>query len=76
MEKAVNEVLKLAKEYNRIPEDKMNIIKHCRKSLLYHNEEISIKKGVSGNFDNPMGSYDSAKTSEWVRCLLLHKLNI
>ena len=53
----------------------MNIIKHCCKSLLYHNEELWIKKGVSGNFDNPMGSYDSANISELVGCLLLYKLN-
>ena len=53
----------------------MNIIKHCWKSLLYHNEELWIKKGVSGNFDNSMGSYDSAKISELVGCLLLYKLN-
>ena len=43
-----------------ISEGKMNIIKHCYKSLLYHNEELWVKKGVSGNFDNPMGSYDLA----------------
>ena len=71
MEKAVNEALKLAKEYTRIPEDKMNIIKYCCKSLLYHNEELWIEKGVSGNFDNPVGSYDSAKISELTGCLLI-----
>ena len=53
----------------------MNIIKHCCTSILYHIEELWIKKGVSGNFDNPMGSYDSAKISELVGCLLLYKLN-
>ena len=45
----------------------MNIIKHCRKSLLYHNEEWWIK--------NPMDSYDSAEISELLGCLLLYKLN-
>ena len=39
-EKGVNEALKLAKEYNRISEAKMNIIKHRRKSLLFHNEGL------------------------------------
>ena len=74
-EKAVNEALKLAKEYNRISKDKKNIIKHCRKSLLYLNEELWIKKGVGGNFDYSMGSYDSVMISELVGCLLLYKLN-
>ena len=72
MEKAVNKALKLAKEYTRISEDKMNIIKHCHKWLLYHNEELWIKKGVNRNFDNPMGSYDLDKISELV---VVYKLN-
>ena len=37
-EKTVNETFKLNEEFSRIPKDKMNIIKHCHKSLLYHNE--------------------------------------
>ena len=47
-----------------ISEDKTNIIKHYCKSILYHNEELWMKKGVSGNFDNPMGSFNRAKFSE------------
>ena len=43
--------------------------------LLYHNEELWIKNGVSGNFDNPMGSYDLVKKSELVGCLLLYEFN-
>ena len=75
MEKAVNEALKLAKEYTRIPKDKMNMIKRCHKFLLYRNEVLWIKKGFSGNFNNPMGLDDSSEISEFVRCLLLYKLN-
>ena len=37
-EKTVNEALNLAREYMLISEDKIKIIKHCRKSLLYNNE--------------------------------------
>ena len=33
-----------------------------------------IKKGVSGNFDNPMGAYD-VEIRELVGCLLLYNLN-
>ena len=36
-----------------IPEDKINIFKHFRKSLLYHNEDFCIKKEVRGHFENP-----------------------
>ena len=31
-------------EYITASEDKINIIKHCRKSTRYHNEELWIKK--------------------------------
>ena len=34
------------------------------------------KKGVSGNFNNPMGSLDLANLYEPIGCLLLYNLNI
>ena len=72
---SVNEALQLAKEYIRISANKMNINKLCIISLLYHNEELWIKKRVSRNVDNPMGSYDYVFISELVGCLVLYKLN-
>ena len=65
-EKAEDEALKRAKEYILILEDKINITKHCPKSLLYHNEDLWIKKGVSSNFDNHMGSFDGVYLSEFI----------
>ena len=53
-EKTVDEAFNLAKEYLLTPEDNFNIIKHCFKSLEYHNEDLWIKKGISVNFDNPI----------------------
>ena len=38
MEKAVDEALKMVKEYMVISEDKINIIKYCRQSILYRND--------------------------------------
>ena len=38
-------------------------------------KNYGLKKGVSGNFDNPTGSYDCAQISELVGCLLLYKIN-
>ena len=46
MEKTVDEALNLAKEYIVIPEDKINIVKHCCKLLLYHDEDLWIKRVV------------------------------
>ena len=40
LEKAIDEVLKLDKKYILISKGKINIIKHCCKSLLNYNEEL------------------------------------
>ena len=49
-----------------ISEDKINKVRHCRKLILYHDKELWSKKGVSGNFHNPMGSFNGAKQSEFI----------
>ena len=59
-EKTVDEVLNLAREYIFISKDEIKIIKYWRKSLQYYNEGLCIKKGVSGDFDNPMGAFDGS----------------
>ena len=58
-----------------IPLDKVEIIKHCRKTLLYYEDSIWIKKGVGGNFDTPIGAYDGAEICELVGCVLLYRIN-
>ena len=75
MGKAIDEAWKQAKEYVVISVDKSNIIKYWHKSILYHNEELWIKKGASGNFDNPMGSFDGAILSALIGYLFLYNLN-
>ena len=57
-----------------IPLDKVEIIKHCRKTLLYYEDSIWIKKG-GGNFDTPIGAYDGAEICELVGCVLLYSIN-
>lgn len=74
-EKTVKEALKLAKEYLSISNDKIDIIMHCRKSLLHHNDTLWIKRVDSGNFDNTMGTYDSAELCELVGYFLLNNIN-
>ena len=44
-ERTLDRALDLAKEYMVIPLDKVKIIKHCRKTLLYYEDSIWIKKG-------------------------------
>ena len=58
-----------------IPLDKVEIIKHCRKTLLYYEDSIWIKKGEGGNFYISIGAYDGAKICELVKCVLLYSIN-
>ena len=58
-----------------IPLDKVEIIKHCRKTLLYYEDSIWIKKGEGGNFDISIGAYDGAEICELVGCVLLYSIN-
>ena len=57
-EKTLDKALELAREYRIIPLDKIEIIKHCHKTLLYYADSIWIKKGASGNFDTLIGAFD------------------
>ena len=52
----------------------MRIIKHCRKSLLYNNQEPWKKKNTDSSFDLIMGSYDVAKLCKLVEIYLLFLL--
>ena len=74
-EKTLDKALELSKEYISVPLDKIEVIKHCCKTLLYYDDSIWIKKGASGNFDTPMGSFDGAEICELVGCLLLYNIN-
>ena len=65
-ERTLDRALDLAKEYMMIPLDKVERIKHCRKTLLYYEDSIWIKKGEGGNFDTPIGAYDGAEICEFV----------
>ena len=74
-ERTLDRALDLAKEYMVIPLDKVEIIKHCRKTLLHYEDSIWIKKGEGGNFDVSFGAYDGAGICELVGCVLLYSMN-
>ena len=74
-ERTLDRALDLAKEYMVIPLDKVEIIKHYRKTLLYYEDSIWIKKGEGGNFNVSIGAYDGAEICELVRCVLLYSIN-
>ena len=52
----------------------MQIMYHARKSLLYSNEKLSMKR--EGNlFDVAMGTYDVAEVCELVGIFMLNKIS-
>ena len=57
-----------------IPLDKVGIIKHCRRTLLFYEDSIWIKKRENGNFDIPIGTYDGAEICELVGGALLYNI--
>ena len=57
-----------------IEEKVINIIKHARKPLLFHNGIAWVKKEGNPLFDVTMGSYNGADVCELVGFYLLPKL--
>ena len=55
-----------AKQFINIPERDIDIIMHSRKSVLFHQDATSVKKGDSGTFDVTMGNYDGAEVCKLV----------
>ena len=57
-----------------IDDHKIRTIKHCRKSLLFHNNVAWKKKTTTSCFDVTMDSYDGAEVCELVGMFILSKL--
>ena len=60
-EKLLKDAVLLAQTHTNINRKDIEVIFHCRRSLLFHNKEPSIKKDSNGGFDITMGSYDGAE---------------
>ena len=74
-EKLLNEALTFGKSITNIDEETLRIIQHCRKSILFTNDKVWIKK-ESDIFDVTMGSFDGAEVCELVGLYLLNQLKI
>ena len=68
-------ILSFANEYQNIPEKDIHIINHCRKSLLFSDNQLLKKKDSEGCFDVTMGSYDGADICELVEIHILSGLS-
>ena len=65
-ESFVSKAISFAKNYTTISDKDIDIIMHCRKSLLFDNETAWTKKNHSSMFDVTMGSFDGAEVCELI----------
>ena len=62
--------MRFAKLYISVTNKDIEAIFHARKSLLYYNDEMWVKKGER-NFDVSMGAYDGAEVCELIDNFML-----
>ena len=65
-EKILEKSLEFAKQYLDITEKDIRSIKHCRKQLLFFNNEPWKKRNTANCFDVTMGCLDGAEMCELV----------
>ena len=63
-----------AKTLVNTSDEEMNTIMHSRKSLLFNNTDIRIKKNGDPDFNVTMGRFDGAELCELVGLYILHIL--
>lgn len=68
------EALHFTKGFVNIAPDQMEIILHCRKSILFHNGATWFKKKIDC-FDVPQGSFVGAEISELIGLHILYEIN-
>ena len=74
-EKILEEVIIFAKQHTKIAEKDLRVIKHCRKSFLYHEDQACKKKESESCFDVTMGSNDGAEICELTGIYILSQLS-
>jgi len=71
----LSKAISFAKNYTTIRDKDIDIIMHCRKSLLFDKETAWTKKNHSDMFDVTMGSFDGAEVCELIGLFLLNILS-
>ena len=61
VEKFLKDAVLFAQTHANISRKDIEVIFHCLRSLLFHNNEPWIKKDSNDDFDVTMGSYDGAE---------------
>ena len=74
-ESLLSKAISFAKNYTTISDKDIDIIMHCRKSLLFDNETAWTRKNRSSMFDVTMGSFDGAEVCELIGLFLPNNLS-
>ena len=78
-ETILDKVLLFAKQHHDISNDNARLIKHCRKFLLFSNNEAWRKKQTESCFDVTMGSFDGTEVWKlvgiYISCFLAKLIN-
>ena len=76
----LNKAPDFAENYTKISKKYIRLIHHCRKSLLFFNDEEWKKKDTDSSFDVTMGSFDGAKLYEligiYIQSLLIDSIKL
>ena len=73
-ESLLDQSIDWATQFTAITDSDIRIIKHARKSLLFHDGLPWVKRDSSNAFDVTMGSFDGAEICELVGLFILSKL--
>ena len=73
-ESLLDQSIDWATQFTAITDSDIRIIKHARKSLLFHDGLPWVKRDSPNAFDVTMGSYDVAEICELVGLFILSKL--
>ena len=74
-ENLLKKAIDYARSFVNISSKEEETIMHCRKSLLFNNSDIWIKKDGNKDFDVTMSSFDGAEICELVGLCILHILS-
>ena len=66
--------IEYAKQFTSIKQSDIDIVMHARKSILFNDNDLWIKRHGDPNFDVTMGSFDGAELCELVGLYILHTL--
>ena len=75
-EELLRKAITFGQGYTKISEQEIRIIYHAAQSVLYHNEEVWVKRKNNSNptFDITMGGYHGAEVCEIVGLYMLHEM--